>query len=47
MKRMNIPDELKRFADPNIPGSDDTAEEGAGGDGADAPEAEGAEQEAE
>ncbi|CAF4749450.1 unnamed protein product, partial [Rotaria sp. Silwood2] len=37
---MNIPDELKRFADPNVPGTD-TAEEGASGDGADAPEGEG------
>lgn len=46
MKRMNIPDELKRFTDPG-PGTADAGvvEEGAGGDGADAPE-EGAEQEA-
>lgn len=37
MKR--VPDELKRFTDPGVPGSDDQPEEGAGGDGADAPEA--------
>lgn len=46
MKRMNTPDELKRFTDPGTPGSDETAEQGAGGDGADAPGAEeGADQE--